>query len=361
VRIRQQAEGDYKLIMRAMDQFAEQREKGEGKLAGKADVTVFAGEDAFLDGHVYIHPAKTDRDYELIVLGDLHGCYSCLKGALMQSDFFAKVEAFRLDPKNNPDTKLIMLGDYIDRGRYSYNGVLRTVMQLYLTAPDHVFVLRGNHEYYVEFKGRIYGGVKPAEAINTLVNHMPKEMFEAYMKLFEAMPSMLFFDRFMFVHAGIPRDVDFKERYEDLSSLNDPDFRFQMMWSDPSQADYIPDDLQAQNARFPFGRAQFERFMATVGANTMVRGHEKIPEGFRSIYPDNQIKLLNLFSAGGADNQDLPPDSSYRDVVPMALTIKLERDGVSKVTPWAIDWKRYNDPTTNAFFASDPEIEHKIG
>ena len=361
VRIRQQADGDFKLIMRTMDQFASQRETGEGKLAQKTDVLDFAGEDPFLDGHVYVHPAVDDREYELVVLGDLHGCYSCLKGALMQSDFFAKVEAYRLDPQNNPDTKLILLGDYIDRGRFSYNGVLRTVMQLYLTAPDHVFVLRGNHEYYVEFKGRIYGGVKPAEAINTLVNHMPKEMFEAYMKLFENMPSMLFFDRFMFVHAGIPRDVDFKERYKDLSSLNDPDFRFQMMWSDPSQADYIPDELQAQNARFPFGRSQFERFMSTVGATTMVRGHEKIPEGFRSIYPNSSIKLLNLFSAGGADNADLPLDSSYRDVVPMALTIRLAKDGSSKVTPWAIDWKRYNSPTTNAFFASAPEIEHKTG
>ena len=34
-------------------------------------------------------------------------------------------------------------------------------MQLYLSAPDHVYVLRGNHEYYIEYNGRIYGGVKP--------------------------------------------------------------------------------------------------------------------------------------------------------------------------------------------------------
>jgi hypothetical protein len=235
--------------------------------------------------------------------------------------------------------------------------VLRTVMQMYMTAPEHVYMLRGNHEYYIEYRGRIYGGVKPAEAINSLVNHMPKEMFETYMKLFEALPNMLLFDRILFVHAGIPRDATLKEKWRDLSTLNDPELRFQMLWSDPSEADYIPAELQAQNARFPFGRQQYERFMTTIGCSTMVRGHEKITDGFSSVYPLGSMPLLNLFSAGGIDNLDLPPGSSYREVTPMALTVII-RNGVTKVTPWEIDYRRYNDPNRNAFFARPPEIEH---
>ncbi len=358
VRIRQQAEGDFKLIQRVMSKLAEQREGGEGKLVGKTSVADVASEAPFLDGHVYVHPVGDDEDYELIVLGDLHGCYSCLKAALMQSDFFAKVEAYRIDPKHNPNPKLILLGDYIDRGRFSYNGVLRTVMQLFLTAPNHVYMLRGNHEYYLEYKGRIYGGVKPAEAINSLVGYMPDEMFQAYMNLFDSLPNMLAFGKTLFVHAGIPRDDTLEEKFTDLSALNDPEIRFQMLWSDPSQADFIPRDLQAQNARFPFGRLQFARFMSKIGCNTLVRGHEKVEEGFRTIYDDGHVVLLNLFSAGGNTNNDLPPDSSYRDVVPMALTMRL-KDGSTQVTPWEIDYERYNDPTRNAFFKSEPEIEHK--
>ena len=357
-RLRKQAEEDYRLIQRTMKKLDEQREGNAGRLSGAKDVSAFAGSKPFLDGHVYIHPLQPDTNYELVVLGDLHGCYSCLKSALMQSDFFARVEAYRLDPANNPNPKLILLGDYIDRGRFSYNGVLRTVLQLFMAAPDHVFMLRGNHEYYIEFKGRIYGGVKPAEAINSLIGHMPKQMFELYMKLFEAMPNMLMFDRTLFVHAGIPRDSTLAEKWQDMSSLNDPEIRFQMLWSDPSEADYIPDELQAQNARFPFGRQQFERFMTTIGGNTMVRGHEKIIDGFASVYPLGAMPLLNLFSAGGMQNEDLPANSSYREVTPMAMTIAI-KDGVSKVTPWEIDYQRYNDPSKNAFFASAPEIEHK--
>lgn len=357
-RIRGQVAADLDLMHRFVQQLQLQRTAGAGQLSGKQSVADFAGGNPFLDGHVYVHPAKPDRVYDITVLGDLHGCYSCLKGALLQADFFAKLEAWKLDTRK-PEPKLVLLGDYIDRGMFSYNGVLRTVMQLYLAAPEHVFPLRGNHEYYIEYRGRIYGGVKPAEAINTLIGHIPGEVFQEYMQMFEQLPNMLFFDDLMFVHAGIPRDSDIKARFHDMSSLNDPELRFQMLWSDPSTADHIPDDLQAQNARFPFGKRQFEAFMARLGCSMMIRGHEKIDAGFKTMYGD-VASLLSLFSSGGADNFDLPADSSYRTVTPMAATIRLE-GGTAQVTPWLIDYKRFNDPKRNRFFASPPEIEHKVG
>jgi hypothetical protein len=357
-RIKQQIDADLDLMHRFQEKLAQQRLAGTNKLVGRTTIADFHGEKPFLDGHVYVHPAEKNKIYDLTVLGDLHGCYSCLKGALLQADFFAKLEAWKID-KNKPEPKLILLGDYIDRGRFSYNGVLRAVMQLYLAAPEHVFPLRGNHEYYIEYRGRIYGGVKPAEAINTLIGHMPGEVFAEYMKMFEELPNMLFFDDLMFVHAGIPRDTEIKAKLGDMSGLNDPDIRFQMLWSDPSTADYIPDDLQAQNARFPFGKHQFEAFMQKLGCSMLVRGHEKVDSGFRPMYSD-QTSLITLFSAGGADNNDLPEDSSYRTVTPMAATIRLE-NGTAQVTPWLIDYQRFNDPKRNRFFASPPEIEHKAG
>jgi hypothetical protein len=356
--IRRQVATDLDLMRRFVAKINEQRLAGLNRLAGKQTVGEFVGQRPFLDGHVYVHPAEPGRVYELTVLGDLHGCYSCLKGALLQADFFAKLEAWKLDHRL-PEPKLVLLGDYIDRGRFSYNGVLRAMMELYLAAPEHVFPLRGNHEYYIEYRGRIYGGVKPAEAINTLVNHVPGEVFAEYMRLFEELPNMLFFDDLMFVHAGIPRDVDIAAKLHDFASLNDSDLRFQMLWSDPSTADHIPEDLQAQNARFPFGKRQFEAFMHRLGCSMMVRGHEKIDAGFRPMYGE-KASLITLFSAGGADNNDLPAESSYRSATPMAATIRLER-GTAQVTPWLIDYARFNDPRRNRFFASPPEIEHKIG
>ena len=225
-----------------------------------------------------------------------------------------------------------------------------------LTVPEHVYVLRGNHEYYVEYNGRIYGGVRPAEAINSLAPYMPQEMFQAYMHLFESMPNMLFFDRVLFVHAGMPRDATMREKWVDMSSLNDAEIRFQMLWSDPSKAEIVPDELQKASARFAFGRQQFRKFMQRIGCNVLVRGHEKVVEGFRNVYPGSGAALLNLFSAGGQTNDDLPEDSSYRDVTPMALTISLD-GSETRVTPWQIDYERYNDPARNAFFATEPETK----
>lgn len=354
VRIRAQIETDLKVLDQAEAKWAEQRKGGENRLKGVASALELEGPE-FLDQHVYGVPKGGGKDYELVVLGDLHGCYSCLKAAVMQSDFMAKVKKYRADPQNNPDVRLVLLGDYIDRGRFGFNGVLRAVLKLFLTVPEHVFVLRGNHEYYIKYEGRVYGGVKPADTINSLSQVLPDEVFERYLEFFESMPNSLIFDNLFFVHGGIPRDKLLADRWRDLSTLNDPDLRFQMLWSDPSRADHIPDDLQESTARFPFGRTQFRSFMNRIGCSLLVRGHEKTNAGFKDHYPKDDIRLLTVFSAGGVANDDLPEDSNYRDVRPMALTIK-RTDGETSVTPWAIDYRSYQDPDRNAFFRSEAAL-----
>jgi hypothetical protein len=134
-----------------------------------------------------------------------------------------------------------------------------------------------------------------------------------------------------------------------MSSLNEWDIRFQMMWSDPSSADVIPASLQEQSARFPFGKLQCQAFLQRLGCHTMFRGHEKVLEGFRQVYGEDAVSLFTVFSSGGAENNDLPPDSSYREVTPMAATIRF-KDGKSEVKPFVIDYKSFNDANRNAFY-----------
>jgi hypothetical protein len=353
-----QIDTDIALLERTVGLFEARRAKGAGRLEGVKQVGELDGQEPFLDGHVHVVPAAPGASYDLTVLGDLHGCYSCLKAAVMQSRFFEKVEAFRRDPAGNPDPKLILLGDYIDRGIFSLNGVLRAAMQLLSTAPDHVYMLRGNHENYFEYKGEIYGGVKPAEAIATLKPHVPVAILRNYIKLFDSLPQMLLLGGILFVHGGIPRDLTVKKVWKDLSSLNHDDIRFQMMWSDPSCADVIPVEMQEQSARFPFGRLQAAAFLQRIGCHTIVRGHEKIDAGFDRTYDDENVVLLTLFSAGGRDNNDLPADSGYRKVTPMALTITVE-DGAVGVEPWEIEYRAYNSPEYNRFYDGTPGIEHR--
>jgi hypothetical protein len=164
----------------------------------------------------------------------------------------------------------------------------------------------------------------------------------------------MLFDDLMFVHGGIPRDSSLRERYTDLSSLNDPILRFQMMWSDPSSADLVPEELQESTNRFAFGREQARSFMHRIGVRTLIRGHEKVDQGYVEVYDEPHLRLLTLFSAGGADNWDLPERSSYRSVIPTALTIRY-RDGRTDIEPWVIDYASYNDPERNEFFNVDTD------
>lgn len=340
------AMADIDLVHEVTATLERQRAKGAGKLEGKKTFGEFTGEAGFLDGHVHVLPPDPKKEYELIVLGDLHGCYSCLKGALMQTDFLAKVQAHADNPKN-PDTRLVLLGDYIDRGRFSFDGVLRMAMRLFVTVPNAVFFLRGNHEYYLEHQGRILAPVRPAEGMQGLQGVASDAYFREFMQMFEQLPTSLAFDRFFFVHGGVPRDAAIAEKWKDLSSLNDPDLRFQMMWSDPSEAEVVPDELQQKAARFGYGFHQFRSFLARIGCDVMIRGHERIIDGFHTSFGGS---LYTLFSAGGATNADLPESSNYREVTPRGLTIRW-RDGMSRVSSFAIDWQRYNDPAKNRFLA----------
>lgn len=346
----QYAMNDVELVKKVRKTLEEQRAAGAGRLTGVQSFGEFEGQEPFLDGHVHVLPPDPNKEYELIVLGDLHGCYSCLKAALMQTDFLAKVQAHADDPAGTPDTRLVLLGDYIDRGHFSYDGILRAVMQLYVTVPHAVYMLRGNHEYYLEHKGRILAPVRPAEGMMNLEGVAGDGFFKEYMHMFEELPTALNFDRLFFAHAGIPRDASLREKWQDLSSLNDSDLRFEMMWSDPSDTEVVPDELQKKVARFGYGSAQFRRFMASIGCTAMVRGHERITEGFRKTYDYPDASLYTLFSAGGESSLDLPETSNYREVSPRALTIRWQ-DGKSTLTPFEIDWARYNVASRNRLLA----------
>lgn len=353
-----QIDWDYQLIQRAMMQWQRMAAHGANRLTGVTAIEQLPAGTRFLDRYVHVmRPAATT---ELIVLGDLHGCYSCLKAALLQTNFIQRAWAHQWDPANHPDVKLVLLGDYIDRGRFSFDGVLRAALHLFVSLPDHVVMLRGNHEWLRWIDNRITSGVYPAEALASLAPHVPVEMLEAYRLLFEQMPTCFLFERTLFVHAGIPRDDTFAERYRDLSSLNDDHLRFQMMWSDPAATDHVPVELQRMDPRFTFGRNQFQAFMKRTGLHSLIRGHEKIDQGFDVFFDLGEHMLITLFSSGGAENADLPEDSSYRGVTPMALSM-LASQGKLAATPWPLRYQTFNYEPHNGLYRRQPVLDYRYG
>ena len=337
-----QLASDYALIFGAITAWEKKRSLGNGRLVGINHGHDLAPGTQLLDGHV--HVLRPDHPTELIVLGDLHGCYACLKAALLQSNFIERAMRHQHDP-SQPDVKLVLLGDYLDRGRFGFEGVLRAALQLLVNLPDQVYVLRGNHEFLVRVNGTIMSAVNPAEAVPGIVDRVPLELLEAYRHLFEHMPTSLVFDRTLFVHGGIPREDTLEDRYRDLSSLDDTVMRFEMMWGDPLSVDRVAVALQRESPRYGFGREQFRVFMDRLGLHTLIRGHEAVDPGFITNYDLGHCRLHTLFSAGGHDNADLPAESRYRSVTPMALTIA---NGTA--TPWRIEYETFDDAAHNGHY-----------
>ncbi len=345
--LQQQLASDYELIFQAINVWERMRSWGAGRLIGTTSVEQIPRGTRILDGHV--HVMRPAEPVELIVLGDLHGSYACFKAALMQSQFIERALRRKQDPANNPDVRLVLLGDYIDRGTFGFEGVLRAALHLFVSFPDQVILLRGNHELLARVDNRVISAVTPAEALAQLATRAPMELLEAYRHLFEHMPTSLLCDRTLFTHGGIPREDTLDGRFRDLSALDDQVVRFEMMWSDPMQTDAVPVELQRANARFTFGRDQFRAFMQKIDCDTLIRGHEQVDAGFKTVFDVGDHKLHTLFSVGGRDNTDLPEDSRYRRARPMALTIRV-RDGEQTATPWAIAYKDYTNLTHNGLY-----------
>jgi hypothetical protein len=345
----EQCQTELELCAKVEQAFVGLRTTGAGKLTGLTAPSDLPSGPRVLDGRVYLQKLDRDKHYELLVLGDIHGCYSCLKAAILQANFFEKLRAHEADPSNTPEIALVLLGDYIDRGRFGYTGTLRTAMRLLSHMPNEVVMLRGNHEYYVEVGGRVVAPVRPCEAMDSLATVDGARLLNAYRKMFDDLPTTFLFGDVMFVHGGIPRDETLERKWQGLGSLNDPEIAFEMLWSDPSDVDAVPRELQREVARFGFGRRQFQHFMKLCGCRAMVRGHERVCAGFKTTYDDAEATLVTLFSAGGTSNAELPATSNYREVTPMALTVT-HRGGVTNLTPFAIDYGRYNDAKLNGFF-----------
>lgn len=283
-----------------------------------------------LNGHIYRLPASEAT--EIIIIGDLHGCYNNLKAVLWQTGFMNKV-------RSGEDVYLVFLGDFFDRGTRTLDGIMPLVLQLVLEYPERVIVLRGNHEHFILNKeGIVESAVRPCETITFWKKHLSNDFLKACMQFFEQLPLMAFFSNgIVAVHGGIPPAVVMEKihmlsDFNNLGSLDTKRFRYSVLWTDPGEAEDFPVNLKAV-FHAPFGKKQFASFMNRIGARLMVRGHEAIINGCEFTYPGS---CITIFSAGGKDN---PHSFAYNNVTPRFLRIT----GNFKIDAVKIHWERFGD------------------
>lgn len=279
----------------------------------------------------------SDESCTYYFIGDIHSDLTSLKRILEVCDFFHSV----LDGGN---TRLIFLGDYVDRGKKHLETIEALLLLKYLF-PDNIYLLRGNHD-----GGRLENGV-----MNLVIGRDPKSEDEAYfclytynlakvngtfkmytvenyLRFFNSLSNLALFGfsdlTLMTVHGGIPRPkMDSEKIYCHIKNIGDlsNDQLFDhngmsiihnMLWSDPCEV--IEEENRARK-RFKFSRDDFEEFSNILGIDKLIRGHQAEVEGYKEFY---EGRLFTIFSSGQVlnnHNENINDVTAYGKVRPCII------------------------------------------
>jgi len=223
---------------------------------------------------------------EALIVGDLHGDFESLAQILKESNFLQKME-------QNSDTILIFLGDYGDRGVYSKE-VYYTVLKLKILFPEHVILMRGNHEFPEDLR------VSPHDLPIELQVKFGEKWEEAYMKIRSLFAylynAVIVEERYLMIHGGLPHQA---QSIEDLAYAHDEhpkqSFLEEMLWSDP---DDTVKDVQSspRGAGKLFGEKVTREMLRKFNVKILIRGHEPCETGYKI---NHNGKILTLFSRKG--------------------------------------------------------------
>lgn len=250
------------------------------------------------DAISYIQKIQIPNNSTIIVFGDFHGSAHSLIRNLLR----LKVSQYLFDDlKLKNGTYLIFTGDYINRGRYGAE-ILYLIANLKITNPDKVFILRGNHETKT-----ITNAKSPHDTFSIeLSNNYPKEasdqsLLKLSYTLFKWLPSALFIknnhDAILFCHGGLPYNhsdkkipldpKDFLDK-KDITCLKvDQNIMNGFLYGEFHEGESITTALKASDFNYAasFGIDSLKKDAATLGFNTILRGHEhnnsavSIPDG----------------------------------------------------------------------------------
>jgi serine/threonine-protein phosphatase PP1 catalytic subunit len=253
------------------------------RLPGSADVT-----DAFTGPFVRWLLAAVSPVFEsepnIVVLrspihicGDLHG---------QLSDLFSILRMGGVPPGR----RYLFLGDYVDRGSNSVE-VMSLLMCLKVAFPEHVTLLRGNHES--REMTRQFGFADECKA------KLGKQIYRAFLAAFDRMPiCAIVDDRVFCVHGGLAPGIETLEQIaaiERFGEIPDAGPFADMVWSDPDPdvAGWGPSD---RGPTVFWGPAVARRFLSENRLKMIVRAHQVVDEGFEFPFePDRSV--VTVFSA----------------------------------------------------------------
>lgn len=191
-----------------------------------------------------------------------------------------------------PRSKYLFLGDYVDRGDRSVEVIL-LLFGLKIKFPDHIFLLRGNHET-----------AEMAESFgfaDECMKKLNRHMLNSFLRVFDALPiGAVVEKRFFCVHGGLSphlrylRDIKAIRRpslVSDHALLND------LLWSDPDPniSEWGP---STRGSTVTWGIQAVIGFFQRTGLTHIIRGHQVARDGFEYPFSGN-TKVITIFTASG--------------------------------------------------------------
>lgn len=253
-----------------------------------------------------------------VVFGDTHGNLADL--LTMEEMFWKQYPS--LDPR-----KFLFLGDYVDRGQFSFEVVSYLFAQKIL-APGKFLLLRGNHEFRSVNKSfNFYGDLRDrfGEADGQL-------LYERFSKVFEWMPLAAVIDGKIFcAHGGVPShygevchmatldNISAPLEDDNKSTGNSAPYR-ELVWNDPidkhafkDQTEGIGEQLDSMYLRTGFlpntkrGTGKYwsetatKNFLSVNKMDFVIRAHEVAVNGFQLHHGG---LVITVFSSSNYQNSN---------------------------------------------------------
>ena len=212
----------------------------------------------------------------VIICGDIHG------------QIYDLLELFKKGG-DIPNSRYIFMGDYVDRG---YNGVevLELLLALKIKYPEHITLLRGNHEsrqicfaygFYEEIT-RKYGNANAWEYFTDLFDYLPL--------------AALVEGKIFCVHGGLSPYISTIEQIRLINrkmEIPREGVFCDLMWSDPDDIEtWI---ISCRGAGWIYGWKVVDEFTHINNLELICRAHQLVMEGFK--YWFEKKNLCTVWSA----------------------------------------------------------------
>ena len=204
----------------------------------------------------------------ITIVGDIHGqFYDLLKVLDLAGDL--------------QETKILFLGDFVDRGAFSIE-VLLLLYALKINFPRTVFLLRGNHESrqlttHFNFRTECLG-------------KYDLEVYTAIMESFDNLPlACIINKKFLAVHGGISPDLQQLSDIRKIKRNIEPPRQgifCDLLWADPvnlevavTTEDFVNNEIRG--CSYNFGVQAVNKFLLNNKLLSIIRAHEAQLDGYK--------------------------------------------------------------------------------